>query len=361
MIKSRNFTYKTRAKFDKERARLEFRRSKLDKILTEREREEKLRAFEKKAKRQTRRLKYYAELLYVDNDHFAKEFLGFLTILNYDRSREVETRRFFRYDDSDRRLYLDIYRRKDADRTKKSKLFVYIHGGGWIGGAPETRESFTTNVAAAGYVVASVFYGHAPSYSHPKPIENIYKAFAFLRGHADEFGYESDGIFVGGESAGAHLACMAAAISTNPLYAAHFCLDVRSADTKIIGAVFNCGVFDLEKALTTGFRDIKLYVTAYCGGREYSELDEETKKEISPINWITPDFPPVFAISGARDKLAVLTFDFVEKLDSLGVKCEHFHGTGLMSVHAFAVAQILPISKQAMRGTRAFLYSLKNT
>lgn len=59
-------------------------------------------------------------------------------------------------------------------------------------------------------------------------IQNVYKAFAWLKEHADEYNIDMDRIFVGGESAGAHLSSMAGAISTNPEYAAHFDLDERS-------------------------------------------------------------------------------------------------------------------------------------
>lgn len=58
----------------------------------------------------------------------------------------MKTTRFVRYDDDDKRLYLDFYERKDRDRNKKSRVFVYIHGGGWIGGLPETREAYTTKL-----------------------------------------------------------------------------------------------------------------------------------------------------------------------------------------------------------------------
>lgn len=47
------------------------------------------------------------------------EFLGWLTIFSFHRSHKVKTTRFVRYDDDDKRLYLDFYERKDRDRNKK--------------------------------------------------------------------------------------------------------------------------------------------------------------------------------------------------------------------------------------------------
>lgn len=308
-----------------------------------------------KLRKQREKLAYDLKFAYVRSGHAKNEFLGFLTVFNAKRSFRVRTRRFVQYDEDNKRLYLNIYERKDRDAARRAPVFVYIHGGGWIGGLPETREAFNTRVAEAGYFVVSLYYGHSPYYPHPEPIQNIYKAFAWLKKNADEYNIDTDAIFVGGESAGAHLSAMAGAISSNREYNARFSLDPVSRNQKIAGLVLNCGVFDLEKAVKLPFRNIELYVQSYCGGKPMEELSEQERKEISPIYYVTPDFPPVYAISAERDSLAVLTFDMVERLLENGVEVTHYHGTGKYAVHAFAVVQMLRISRQAMFGIRMFL------
>lgn len=150
-------------------------------------------------------------------------------------------------------------------------------------------------------------------------IQNVYKAFAWLKEHAEEYNYDADSIFVGGESAGAHLSSMAGAIATNPEYKAHFTLDEKSKDQKIAALMLNCGVYDMPKAVHTGFKNIGIYTQSYLKGTPVEECPEELQKEISPINWVTSDFPPTFAISAENDKLAVLTFDLVK--NSLTTAC----------------------------------------
>ncbi len=301
------------------------------------------------------KLLYDIKFAYVRTGHAKNELLGLLTVFNARRSMNVRVKRQVHYAPDDDRLYLNIYERKDRDPEIKAPVFVYIHGGGWIGGLPETREAFNTRIAEAGYFVVSLYYGHSPFYPHPEPIQNIYKAFAWLKENAEEYNIDADSIFVGGESAGAHLSAMAGAISSDPEYNARFDLDPRSRHQNIAGLVLNCGVFDLEKAIGLPFRNIELYVQSYCGGKPFGELTEEEKKEISPIYHITKDFPPTFAISAQYDALAILTFDLVEKLRELGVEVEHYHGTGKVAVHAFAVVQALRISREAMFGIRSFL------
>lgn len=314
----------------------------------------------KKAKKHVKKMVYATKYIYVSGGHKKNEFLGWLTIFNFNRSHNVKITRFLRYADNDRRLYLDIYEKKDRDKSKRAKVFVYIHGGGWIGGLPETREAYTTRLAEMGYFVASLYYGDAPFYSHPHMIENVYKAFAWLKEHADEFNIDMDGIFVGGESAGAHLSAMAGAISSNEEYNALFNLDERSRHQRIDGLMLNCGVYDMAKAVDTGFKNIEIYTQSYCGGTPVKDCDEAKRKQISPIYWITDKFPPTFAISAENDKLAVLTFDLVEKFYDNNVRFEHYHGEGKWAVHAFPIAQFLKISKEAMRLTKEFFEQLQS-
>ena len=111
----------------------------------------------------------------------------------------------------------------------------------------------------------------------------------------------------------------------------------------------------MEKALSTGFRNVGIYTQAYCGGIKVTDTPESFRREISPIYWVTDNFPPSFVISAENDKLAVMSFDFAAELFAKGVYVEHFHATGKTAVHAFAVCQAFAISREAMREIKIFL------
>lgn len=350
-----------KGEFGKKHSELELRRERLNESIRLNREEfngllrQKSVAAKSKAKKLSKKISFAVKYGYVYGGHVKNEILGMLTLYNAGRSFAVKTQRHIRYDPSDPKLYLNMYFPRRAAVNGKNRLFVYIHGGGWIGGWPEAREAFTTRIAAAGYAVASLYYGTAPAYAHPKMIQNIYKAFAFLKENAERYNIDADKIFVGGESAGAHLAAMAGCISSNPEYGSRFELDALSRDIKIAGLVLNCGVYDMERALGTGFRNVGVYTQAYCGGVAVEDLSCDKKKEISPIYWVNKDFPSSFVISAENDKLAVLSFDFVAKLFQTGIYVEHFHATGKAAVHAFAVSQALRISREAMKEIKAFL------
>lgn len=350
-----------KGEFGKKHSELELRRERLvESIRLNREEfngllRQKSVAARNKAKKLRKKLAFAVKYGYVYGGHVKNEILGMLTLYNAGRSFAVKSVRRIRYDPDDPKLYLNMYFPRRQSGEGKNRLFVYIHGGGWIGGWPEAREAFTTRIAAAGYTVASLYYGNAPAYAHPKMIQNIYKAFAFLKENAERFNIDTDEIFVGGESAGAHLAAMAGCISSNPEYNSRFELDALSRDIKIAGLVLNCGVYDMEKALSTGFRNVGIYTQAYCGGIKVTDTSESFRREISPIYWVTDNFPPSFVISAENDKLAVMSFDFAAELFAKGVYVEHFHATGKTAVHAFAVCQAFAISREAMREIKIFL------
>ena len=83
--------------------------------------------------------------------------------------------------------------------------------GGWMRGDkadPSAREICRT-LADAGYVAVSINYRIGAG-SWPHNMRDAQSAVRFLRTHATEYGVDPDRIGIGGGSAGAHLALMAA-------------------------------------------------------------------------------------------------------------------------------------------------------
>ena len=93
----------------------------------------------------------------------------------------------------------------------KPGLLVFYHGGGWVTGSLQTHHGLCLGVAAqSGVAVVSVDYRLAPEHAYPAPCEDAYDALVWLAAHADELGCDARRIAVGGDSAGAHLAAVAA-------------------------------------------------------------------------------------------------------------------------------------------------------
>ncbi|MEG1510046.1 MAG: alpha/beta hydrolase [Clostridia bacterium] len=261
--------------------------------------------------------------------------------------------------DTDKNLYLNIYRPIFKHKNKKLPVFVYLHGGGWICGSPEGREAYTTKMAGKGYFVVSVYYGLSPNYVHPQHIENVYKAIAWIVKNEKKYNLDLNSIFFSGESAGAHLASMVGAISSNKSYKALFNLAELSKDIKVKGLVLNCGVFDLEQIAKSDFINADFYAESYCG-MPVEKLSAELKKEVSPIYFVTDKFPPCFFVSGERDKLKISTNFMIDELKKHNIYYEHFEGKGRFAIHAFTIVQVLKISRLAFDQTVTFLRNFTN-
>ncbi len=99
-------------------------------------------------------------------------------------------------------------------------LFLHIHGGGWILGSPEMNDLTNQHLAEDfGLAVLSVDYRLAPESPYPAGPDDCEAAASWLlaKGPA-EFG--ADRMFIGGESAGGHLALVTALRVRDRLHAA---------------------------------------------------------------------------------------------------------------------------------------------
>lgn len=112
-----------------------------------------------------------------------------------------------------RPLKLDLYQQKGA---KDRPLVVFIHGGGWSRGTPRLLAGFKdlpailADLASRGYVVAAVSYRLSAEAPFPAQAQDVDMAIRWLRTHAADYGIDKGRVAVRGDSAGAHLAAMAA-------------------------------------------------------------------------------------------------------------------------------------------------------
>jgi acetyl esterase len=90
-------------------------------------------------------------------------------------------------------------------------VLVYFHGGGWVVGSIETVDASCRSLAnLAGCIVVSADYRLAPEHKFPAAADDCYAAIRWAALHAASFHGDPARMAVGGESAGANLAAVAA-------------------------------------------------------------------------------------------------------------------------------------------------------
>lgn len=98
-------------------------------------------------------------------------------------------------------------------------VFLDIHGGGWTHGYKEWMGLAAPVVTAFPAIYVSLGYRLAPAAKHPAQVNDCLAAIAWLVRNAGSLGGDPTRIHIGGHSAGAHLAALAA-LRTD-LHAAH--------------------------------------------------------------------------------------------------------------------------------------------
>ena len=149
-------------------------------------------------------------------------------------------------------------------------VFVFVHGGYWQSTEKEQSSYLVEGPLERGFCVALVEYTLAPEAAIDDMVEEIGLALDWLYVHAEGLGGDRTRLYVGGHSAGAHLAVM---------MLEHAC---------VAGVLAISGLFDLEP--------IRL-----CYLNEKLRLSEASARRNSPVLRIPPKAPPLAVSVGTGE------------------------------------------------------------
>ncbi len=148
---------------------------------------------------------------------------------------------------------LDIYVPKGK---KNLPVFVFLHGGYWRQGDRSQYTALGAKFAQDGMVVVVPSYRLAPKNQHPAQIDDVRAAFRWTVAHVAEIGGDPARIYVGGHSAGGHLAAL---------------LGLTEPGIKGVAAL--SGVYDVT-TIERVFTD-----------------DQAVRKQASPMTYVKPGAP----------------------------------------------------------------------
>lgn len=215
---------------------------------------------------------------------------------------------------------LDVF--TPADGTTPLTTIVWIHGGAWISGEKGNVEPYLRILAAEGYTTIAVNYTIAPEAVYPTAVNQLNDALGYISEHATEWNGDADRIVLAGDSAGAQLASQLAVLTTNPDYAHLIGIAPELEAEQLVGAILNCGVYDLPSmAELTGIEawGLQAALWAYAGTKDWSS--NSTGATMSTIDFVTADFPPTYISGGNGDALTWLqSIPMSQALDEAGVE-----------------------------------------
>ena len=204
----------------------------------------------------------------------------------------------------ERSLVADLYPPTDA--AGKSPVFLYFHGGGWKNGSksePLTFASLIGRLRADGVALISVGYRRTrDGLLFPTPVDDCIDAARFFVKNAGSFGFDADRFFVGGASAGGHLALMTA-FAQDRFGEVEELKEIRY---RIRAVVDLCGPVDLsDRHAVRGQEETERILTDFLGTDMAAR--PELVRRASPITYIRgcgrEALMPIIAVHGTEDEL----------------------------------------------------------
>jgi acetyl esterase/lipase len=235
-------------------------------------------------------------------------------------------------------------------------VYLHVHGGGYILGAPDQNDGVSrTTAAELDCVVASVDYRLAPETRWPGALEDCYAALTWVHANAQALGVDPARIAIGGESAGGgHAAALA--IHARDRGEIPICLQLLDSpmlDDRT-GATSDphpyCGEFVWTPASNRFGWSALLGVAA--GGPDVPAGAVPARQQ----NLV--GLPPTFIVVGAIDLFLEESLEYARRLTRAGVATElhvipgAFHGFGIAGEQAPQVQSMMRLRRDALR--RAF-------
>lgn len=210
---------------------------------------------------------------------------------------------------SGQELKLDLYY-PTAKRSGNCPVVFYTHGGGWAAGSRYgvAKKSFASvfgQLVKQGFAVAPVTYRLAKKGSNVAMRDCVIDckdAIRFLAKNNESLKIDPNRIFVMGDSAGGHIAQMLLLSSPEQLPGDPF---LRDASYQMVAGVSWYGPCDFEKTDLFNHDDRPEFKDRFeerIMGSESGSKDKLTRyREISPINYLTSQSPPLLMIQGDKD------------------------------------------------------------
>ena len=193
---------------------------------------------------------------------------------------------------------LDVYLPK-ATKIEALPVLINIHGGAWVYGDKKVYAPYCMHLAQSGFAVINASYRLAPMHSFPAPLEDIGSIMEWIVANAKQYRLDPSNLFLVGDSAGAHLATAYTAIQLNREYAKAFPGITVSQKLVPKALVLNCGVFDMEGEVKRRGTLLTPFLKDILGEKP----TVSSIKKMSPVRYITPDFPPVYLATSNGDFL----------------------------------------------------------
>ena len=229
-----------------------------------------------------------------------------------------------------RDLRCDVY--LPPGRPERSPAVLLVHGGAWRSGDRSQLRGYGVLLGREGYVCVCSEYRLSAEAPWPAQIHDVKAAIRWMRANAERLGIDPDRIAVSGNSAGAHLALMAAGTARVSKFEGEG--GNPGVSTRVAAALAIYPAVDLTHAVVGTDPDGTNAVRELMG----ATAREEDYRDASPLTYASAGFPPTLLIHGNKDEVVSHhgSVRMYEALEQAGVPAELHIYAG--QPHAFDAA-----------------------
>lgn len=234
---------------------------------------------------------------------------------------------------------------------EQQPCLIFLHGGAWMIGSPETHWDVTSRIASLNkQTVISIDYALAPEQPFPAAITQCASVVKWVRENAKSLNIDPNKISVGGDSAGGNLAALLA-------------LKFRESYINLIGQMLFYPAVDFEMVRPAYEENINAPILSVAAmpaiNAMYCPNPEDLQNPlVAPM--LADDhrnLPPAYIAVAQFDPLRDDGIDYSEKLKSSGVKVSLDLGEGL--IHSYLRAmETCAASRDSLAAAAAWLNKL---
>jgi acetyl esterase/lipase len=240
------------------------------------------------------------------------------------------------------------------DGDAHAGLMVNVHGGGWYTGDKSLATRCSAEFAARGFVVVNANYRILAVDPVPAMVADVLAVLRWVASAAAPpevraAAGDHPSVMLTGDSAGAHVALLAAQATVTDELAHALGVDVSSVP-RLRGVVSWCGALSLEQlrvdASSEWAERFGAYVEAIAGD------EPERLGEYDPVRWMSDSTPPVLAFTSAADFFGESTREYAAV--ATGVELVDFDTSHPECTHSWQLDPSLAVSQQTYDRTAEF-------
>lgn len=181
----------------------------------------------------------------------------------------------------------------DEISNQKKPTLIYFHGGGWVSGDRTSRFLGLLPYLEKGWCVVNVDYRLLQETNLIGSLNDCIDAINWVTDNASTYKFDTNNLYLSGESAGGHLALLAGMVNNS-----EGSNEIHKREGEVRGIINWYGITEMESAIE--FWDDADYEQLILA--KSTEEREQYLELTSPISYVsTKNTPPIFSVHGNED------------------------------------------------------------